>query len=112
MTSARSSDPRNTFSASADRYLSSSDHGTGPDLALIRKVAYEHCPALTVDVATGAGHALRAAAPLSGRCIGLDLTMEMLQVTRTHLAGIGITDLMLVQSSAENLPLAACRKTS
>jgi SAM-dependent methyltransferase len=32
--------------------------------------------------------------------------MEMLQVTRGHLTRMGITDLDLVQSSAENMPLA------
>ncbi len=106
MTAARIKDPRTTFSNSAERYLASSDHGTGPDLDLIRKVAGRLFPALTVDVATGAGYALRAAGPLSGRCLALDLTMEMLQVARGHLTRIGIADLRLVQSSAESMPLA------
>ena len=98
-------DPRETFSGSAERYLASTDHGTGPDLALIEKVARELAPSLTVDVATGAGYALKAAAPMSGFCLALDLTMEMLKVTRKHLDASGIGKLGAVQSSAEMMPL-------
>ena len=98
-------DPRETFSGSAERYLASTDHGTGPDLALIEKVARQLIPSLTVDVATGAGYALKAAAPMSGFCLALDLTMEMLKVTRKHLDASGIAELGAVQSSAEMMPL-------
>lgn len=98
-------DPRETFSGSAERYLESSDHGSGPDLELIASVADRLSPALTVDVATGAGYALKAAAPMSRRCLALDLTLEMLQVTRRHFMEAGIPGLSVVQASAENMPL-------
>jgi ubiquinone/menaquinone biosynthesis C-methylase UbiE len=98
-------DPRETFSDSAERYLKSRDHGSGPDLELIAGVARQLSPGLTVDVATGAGYALKASAPFSGRCLALDLTLEMLQVTRKHLTGSGVEDLLVAQSSADSLPL-------
>ena len=99
-------DPRNTFSHSADRYLISADHQSGPDLEMIRQVASQQLPAVTVDVATGAGHALGAAFPFSGSCTALDLTIEMLQVARDHLTGAGLTNVQFVQSTAEHLPFA------
>lgn len=55
------SDPRDTFSVSAGRYLVSADHRSGPDLEVIRQVASQLLPLVTVDVAAGAGHALKAA---------------------------------------------------
>lgn len=98
-------DPRDTFSKSAQRYLSSTDHRTGPDLALIREVAGQILPSVTLDVATGAGHALRVAAPFSALCVAQDLTREMLQVTRRHLGSLGIMDLSCLQSRADALPV-------
>jgi len=103
---ADSSDPRNTFSHSAHRYLSSTDHQLGRDLEKIRQVASQQFPAVTVDVATGAGHALRAACPFSGTCTAMDLTMEMLQVAREHLNGAGLNNVRFIQSAADHLPLA------
>ncbi|UCG37995.1 MAG: class I SAM-dependent methyltransferase [bacterium] len=100
------SDPRDTFSRSAERYLHSTEHRSGPDLEVIRKAAAGSFPALVLDVASGAGHALRAAAPYSGVCIAADLTMEMLRVTKAHLDGLGLGPVLCVQSGAEALPLA------
>jgi ubiquinone/menaquinone biosynthesis C-methylase UbiE len=99
-------DPRNTFSRSADRYLISTDHQFGPDLEMIRQVASQQFPAVTVDVATGAGHALRAAGSFSGSCAALDLTMEMLQVAKEHLTSAGLANVQFIQSTADHLPLA------
>ena len=99
------SDPRDTFSHSAVRYLSSTDHQSGPDLEMIRQIASQRFPSLTVDVATGAGHALRAACPFSGSCAALDLTIEMLQVAREHLTGAELANVRFIQSTADQLPL-------
>jgi ubiquinone/menaquinone biosynthesis C-methylase UbiE len=99
-------DPRLTFSHSAERYLISTDHQSGSDLEVIRQVASQQSPAVTVDVATGAGHALAAAGPFSKSCVAVDLTMEMLQVTREHLFGAGLANVQFIQSAADHLPLA------
>ena len=111
-----SQDPRETFSRSAERYLESTDHQTGPDLELIKEIAKRSMPGVTLDVATGAGHALRAAAPFSAQCLAQDLTLEMLRVTRKHLASVGIKHVSCFQSMADSLPirdgsvdLALCR---
>ena len=101
-----SRDPRDTFSHSADRYLFSTDHQTGPDLEMIKQVASRQFPAVTVDVATGAGHALRAASPFSGICVAVDLTVEMLQVAREHLTGAGLTNVHFILSTADRLPIS------
>jgi len=100
-------DPRRTFSQSAGRYLTSSDHRSGPDLERIREIASSLFPSVTLDVACGAGHALWAASPFSGICLAADLTMEMLRVARRHLAGAGLKDVLFLQSSGDRLPLAA-----
>ena len=100
-------DPRDTFSGAAERYLDSSDHRSGPDLDRIRSVASDLMPDLTVDVATGAGHATRAAAPFSAFCLVTDLTYEMLVVSRRHLRDAGILHTGFLQASADGLPLAA-----
>jgi ubiquinone/menaquinone biosynthesis C-methylase UbiE len=98
-------DPRDTFSSSARRYLESTDHVSGPDLEVIRQVASSIFPSLTVDVAAGPGNALRAAAPFSGVCVALDLTLEMLRLARDHFAETGLMEVFCMQSSADSLPL-------
>lgn len=98
-------DPRKTFSRSARRYLKSTDHRSGPDLDLIREIASEIMPSLTLDVATGVGHAVRSAAPFSARCAVLDVTMEMLSVAGEHLAGVGLEHVNYIVGSAESLPI-------
>jgi len=99
-------DPRSTFSRSAGRYLVSADHQSGPDLEVIRQVASQRSPLVTVDLATGAGHSLAAAGLFSKSCVAVDLTLEMLQVAREHLAGAGLTNVQFIQSAADHLPLA------
>ncbi|UCF31798.1 MAG: class I SAM-dependent methyltransferase [bacterium] len=98
-------DPRETFSRSADRYLKSTDHRAGPDLETIRDAARRILPRVTLDVATGAGHALRVAAPFSAFCLAQDLTLEMLKVTREHLASVGIEGVSCIQSRADGIPV-------
>jgi len=100
-------DPRNTFSRSAERYLKSADHSEGPDLVRISEVAKRYNPDLTADIATGAGHALRAAAPYSGHCYAVDLTLEMLQVTQGHFEDVGIGNAEYIQAEAGALPFTS-----
>jgi ubiquinone/menaquinone biosynthesis C-methylase UbiE len=98
-------DPRKTFSKSARRYLDSTDHRTGADLVVISETARALFPGVTLDIATGAGHALRAAAPYSGYALAVDLTAEMLKVAREHLSGAGLNQMGYMQARADRLPL-------
>jgi len=98
-------DPRETFSRSADRYLDSTDHRTGPDLMVISETARALQPRLTVDIASGAGHALKAAVPFSAFGIAVDLTAQMLKVARENLERAGLTGAGFVQARAEDLPV-------
>jgi len=97
-------DPRNIFSKTAEGYWKSTDHRSGPDLDRIRQIASDIMPTLTLDVATGAGHALRAAAPFSSLCAAVDVTMEMLRVAREHLSGAGLEHVIYTGGNAEALP--------
>jgi ubiquinone/menaquinone biosynthesis C-methylase UbiE len=97
---------KDLYALKARRYLESTDHVSGPDLEAIRNLAASIFPALTVDIASGPGYALRAAAPFSGACISLDLDMEMLQVAGEQMAGAGLDGVFFLQASADNLPLA------
>ncbi len=98
-------DPRKTFSKSARRYLESTDHSIGVDLERIRSSASDILPSATLDVATGAGFALRAAAPFSAHCIALDLTLEMLEVAREHLGGLGLDHVSYLVARSHDLPI-------
>ena len=100
-------DPRKIFSKSARRYLESADHSSGVDLERIRSAASDILPSTTLDVATGAGFALRAAAPFSDHCIALDLTGEMLEIAREHLDGLGLDHISYVAARSEDLPIKA-----
>lgn len=99
-------DPRDAFSDSAEKYLSSTDHMTGPDLDVIGDVAARLKPSVVLDVAAGAGHALRAAAVQTGLSIAADITREMLDVTVRHLRSAGFRRLTAVQADSAALPLA------
>ena len=98
-------DPRQVFSRSAERYLTSTDHMSGPDLEFIRLIASQIRPRVTLDVAAGTGHALKAASPFSGVGIAMDLTMEMLLTASGHLAGTALKELYFIQSAADSMPL-------
>ena len=98
-------DPRETFSKSAERYLDSTDHRTGPDLMVISETARAIQPEVTIDIAAGAGHALKAAAPHSGFGLAVDLTAQMLSVAKKNFARDGLKRTSCVQGRAENLPL-------
>lgn len=98
-------DPRETFSKTAERYLDSTDHRTGPDLKIIQEAAQAIRPGVTVDIAAGVGHALKAAAPYSGFALAVDLTPEMLKAARENLGRTGLKGIGYVQARAEKLPL-------
>lgn len=100
-----STDPRETFSKSAERYLDSTDHRTGPDLMVIGETARAIQPEVTIDIAAGAGHALKAAVPHSGFGLAVDLTAQMLSVAKKDLARAGLKRTGCVQGRAENLPI-------
>jgi len=105
MASLDPSDPGDALPSRARKYLESKDHILGPDLELIEQSASTLFPSLAIDVATGPGHALRAAAPFSGICLALDVSIDMLSVAREHLGRAGLDDVAYVQAAAASLPL-------
>jgi len=77
---------RDQFGPSARAYVASERHASGPDLARLVELAAPRGHEVFLDVATGAGHTLRAFSGRVGVPIGLDATDEMLRAARRLVA--------------------------
>lgn len=74
--------------------------------------------AIVLDVACGAAHVSQQVAPHVRQVVGIDLTPELLEVGRTRLADLGITNVLLQTGNAHRLPFVddsfdavVCRST-
>jgi SAM-dependent methyltransferase len=59
---------------------------------------------IVLDVACGAGHVAEQAAPHVRQVVGLDLTPSLLEVGAERLRGAGITNVLLQEGNAAELP--------
>jgi ubiquinone/menaquinone biosynthesis C-methylase UbiE len=59
---------------------------------------------IVLDVACGAGHVAEQAAPRVRQVVGLDLTPSLLEVGAERLRGAGITNVLLQEGNAAELP--------
>lgn len=91
------------FGTNADKYVTSSTHSKGADLLLLPKWLKLPSDATVLDIATGGGHAAKALAPHAAYVFATDLTYEMLNNTRSHLADSG-PNIFFVTADAEALP--------
>lgn len=98
---------RDQFGPSARAYVTSAVHARGADLERLVELGELRGDEVFLDLATGAGHALRAFAPRVRRAIGLDATPEMLAAARALLASDGLRNARLVQADVTALPIAA-----
>ena len=98
------SSSRRQFGRVAQAYAKSAAHVRGEDLARLAELV----PAggVVIDVGTGAGHALAAAAKHARVAIGIDATREMLVVARQLLRERGVSA-HLVEGDASALPMAS-----
>jgi SAM-dependent methyltransferase len=62
---------------------------------------------LVLDVACGAGHAAEVVAPEVRAVVGVDLTVELLELGAGRLARAGVPNVLLQEGNAERLPFVA-----
>jgi ubiquinone/menaquinone biosynthesis C-methylase UbiE len=94
----------NSFSANAEKYLTSPVHSAGADLDfLARSVAALDQPKV-LDLGCGAGHASFATAPFAREVIAFDLTRAMLEVTAAAAKERSLSNISTTQGSVEELP--------
>lgn len=99
-------DPRAQFGPAAERYVGSTYHAAGPDLAKVVAAARLTAAARLLDVATGGGHTALRCAPFAGRVVAYDLTRDMLDVARRHLSANGAANIEYCEGAAAALPFA------
>jgi ubiquinone/menaquinone biosynthesis C-methylase UbiE len=98
-------DPREGFGRNAEKYVTSEGHAKGADLDMLVQWLQPSPRWRVLDVATGGGHVARTLAPLVERVTALDLTPEMLDVARLHLAEQGIRNVDFLLADAQEIPL-------
>ncbi len=95
---------RRHWAGAAEAYLASAVHATGPDLDTIVRFADPRSDEVALDLGCGVGHALARIATKVRLAVGADATSGMLDGARTLLAREGITNALLVITTAERLP--------
>jgi ubiquinone/menaquinone biosynthesis C-methylase UbiE len=95
---------RAQFSATAERYVDSSRHAAGDDLARLVELAQLRGNEHVLDIATGAGHTALAFAPHVADVVASDLTPRMLEVAQELATKRDIHNVRFVQAQAEALP--------
>lgn len=91
------------FGALADKYVTSSVHSMGYSLDRLVELASPPAGGLALDIATGGGHVALSLAKQGAAVIAADITLNMLQAARDHLAGQQI-NADYVRLDAEHLP--------
>lgn len=104
---------RDQFGPSAQAYVTSERHARGPDLARLVELAAPRGDEVFLDIATGAGHTLRAFSPRVGFPLGLDATEEMLHAAREIVADPRArfiqADVAMLPFRDASIDLVACR---
>lgn len=92
------------FSQFAERYVTSSGHAKGGELAYLVELAQPGPDWLALDIATGGGHTAQIFAPHVRKVIAADLAYAMLMAARGNHVKQGIANAAYVGSDAEHLP--------
>ena len=92
------------FSRTAESYVTSTSHRTGPDLKRLIELGEWNTQQQALDIATGGGHTALAVAPLVAQITVSDLTPTMLATARTFILAQGVTNAVFVEADAEHLP--------
>jgi ubiquinone/menaquinone biosynthesis C-methylase UbiE len=92
------------FGSSAEAYLKSPDHSTGPDLEALAALAGGFPAARVLDLGCGAGHASFTVAPHMREVVAYDLSPAMLAVVARAAAERGLGNIVTRQGVAEDLP--------
>jgi ubiquinone/menaquinone biosynthesis C-methylase UbiE len=92
------------FAKNAEKYVTSSRHAAGEDLALLIAASGANPNITVLDIATGGGHVANALAPLVKRVTAYDLTEEMLKAAEGFIHGNGYSNVDFVRGDAEAIP--------
>ncbi|MDQ0217662.1 class I SAM-dependent methyltransferase [Peribacillus cavernae] len=91
------------FGKHAQKYVTSSTHSKGSDLALLPEWLQLQPESIVLDIATGGGHVVKALAPHAASVFAADLTYQMLKTARRHLDP-SYSNIHYVVADAESLP--------
>lgn len=92
------------FAKNAAKYVTSTRHAKGEDLALLVEFSGADQGMQVLDIATGGGHVANALAPMVQRVVAYDLTDKMLETAAAFIRGNGHHNVAFVQGDAEQLP--------
>ncbi|SDL92118.1 class I SAM-dependent methyltransferase [Sediminibacillus halophilus] len=99
-------DVQSQFGKNAANYVTSTIHAQGNDLEKLKAMIDWTGKESVLDIATGGGHVANALAPLVRRVTAVDLTTEILEVSRDFLENNGHTNVEVMEADAEQLPFA------
>ncbi|RFU65256.1 class I SAM-dependent methyltransferase [Peribacillus glennii] len=91
------------FGKHAEKYVTSTTHSKGSDLALLPGWLELKPDSIVLDIATGGGHVAKALSPHAAQVFATDLTYEMLGTAKRHL-GYTHSNVFYVLADAESLP--------
>lgn len=95
---------RAQFGATAQDYVASPRHRSGPDLVRLVELAEGQPHERALDIATGGGHTALAVAPTVSHVVASDLTPKMLAAAEAFIRDQGITNVSFEIAEAERLP--------
>lgn len=99
-------DARARFGPTAERYVGSSYHAQGADLAKVVEAARLSGRERVLDAGAGGGHTALRCAPRAASVVAYDLTRPMLHAARQHLTASGATNVDYCEGAAGALPFA------
>jgi ubiquinone/menaquinone biosynthesis C-methylase UbiE len=91
------------FGQHAQKYVTSSTHSKGSDLALLKDWLDVNPTSTVLDIATGGGHVVKSLAPHVAQVFATDLTYQMLETAKRHLDETA-SNIFYVLADAESLP--------
>ncbi|QTM98878.1 methyltransferase domain-containing protein [Sediminibacillus dalangtanensis] len=91
------------FGKNAANYVTSTIHAQGKDLEKLKAIIDWTGEECVLDIATGGGHVANTLAPLVKKVTAVDLTTEILAVSRTFLEKNGHTNVEFMEADAEQL---------
>jgi ubiquinone/menaquinone biosynthesis C-methylase UbiE len=92
------------YSDRARDYVTSAVHSAGADLDQIEAELRGHPTARVLDLGCGGGHVSYRAAPLVAEVVACDITTSMLDQVAQTAAERGLTNIIVRQAAAANLP--------
>ncbi len=97
-------DVQKQFGDTAEGYVESLRHRSGPDLIRLVELTEAKPTDIALDIATGGGHTALAVAPHVKHVVASDLTPRMLEAAERFITSQGVENVEFVEADAEDLP--------